>query len=179
MTVFVNFAPVVTGIGICVRDGLAADSIGGIPANMRVCLLYPGALIPWDECQCGQLAQAIRRTYGSDTFPAVSVTDNQGKCGPQWQVAEVLISVARCVPGPDINGEPPGCDLLLTAALTMESDRSSVRQSLACCLQSMYQSKRIGAYAIGESATVGDLGGCVALETLVWIGLRSCLCGGT
>ena len=179
MTVFVNFAPIVTGVGICVRDGLAADSIGGVDANFTVCLLMPSFTLPWDNCQCGQLSQAIRRTYGSDTFPALSTNDNQGKCGPQWQVAEVVISVARCVPTVDDSGRPPACDVLLTAALTLESDRSSVRQSLACCLQSLYQAKRIGAYAIGDSITVGDLGGCVAVETVIWIGLRSCLCGGT
>jgi len=179
MTVFVNFAPIVTGVGICVRDGLAADSIGGVDANFRTCLLVPSFTIPWDNCQCGQLALAIRRTYSSDTFPALSTSDNQGKCGPQFQVAEVVVSVARCVPSLDDEGRPPPCDALLTAALTVESDRSSVRQSLACCLQALWKAQRIGAYAIGDSVTVGDLGGCVAVETALWIGIRSCLCGGT
>lgn len=179
MTVFVNFAPVVTGVGICVRDGLAADSIGGIDANFTTCLLYPAFQIPWDNCQCGQLTQSIRRTYGSATFPALDAADNQGKCGPQFQVAEVVVSVARCVPSVDDSGRPPPCDELYAAALSLESDRSSVRQSLACCLQALYQARRIGAYAIGDSNTVGDLGGCVSVETIYWIGLRSCLCGGT
>ena len=179
MTVFVNFAPIVTGVGVCVRDGLAADSIGGVGPDFTTCLLVPSFTLPWDNCQCGQLYQSIRRTYGSDTFPALSTGDNQGKCGPQFQVAEVVISVARCVPVVDDSGRPPPCDELLTAALTVESDRSSVRQSLACCLQQLYQSRRIAAYAIGDSITVGDLGGCVAVETVLWIGLKSCLCGGT
>ena len=179
MTVFVNFAPIVTGVGICVRDGLAADSIGGVSSDFTVCLLVPSFTIAWDNCQCGQLALAIRRTYGSDTFPALSTGDNQGKCGPQFQVAEIVVSVARCTPTIDDSGRPPPCADLLTAALTLESDRSSVRQSLTCCLQALYQAKRIGAYAIGDSITVGELGGCASVETTLWIGLRSCLCGGT
>lgn len=179
MTVFVNFAPIVTGVGSCVQTGLAADSIGGVPANMRIVPLYPGRQIPWDECQCGQLALAITRVYGSDVFPNVSTGHNQKSCGPQMQVAEVVVQVARCVPGPDTNGEPPAPADLYAAALSIESDRAAVLAALACCLETLYGQRRLFAWAIGESATVGDLGGCVATETTFYLGLRNCLCGGT
>jgi hypothetical protein len=179
MTVFVNFAPIVTGVGVCVRDGLAADSIGGISSDMRVCLLYPGNQIPWDGCQCGQLALAIRNVYGSEVFPALSTQHNQKSCGPQYQVAEVVVSVARCAPMPGDDGEPPACSDLLTAALTLESDRAAVLAALSCCLHQLYQQRQIFAFSIGTSTTVGDLGGCVAVETVFYIGLRNCLCGGT
>lgn len=179
MTVFVNFAPMVTGIGDCVRAGLAVDSIGGVPADMRVCLLVPSAQVPWDNCECGQLAQAVRRVYLSDTFPALAATHNQKNCGPQWLVAEVILSVARCAPGPAQNGDPPPCPDLLHAALVLESDRSAVLQYLSCCLRDLLNQHRLTAWAIGSSETVGDLGGCVATETTYFLGLRNCLCGGS
>lgn len=179
MTVFVRFSPIVSGIAACVQSGLAADSIAGVPTGFRVVTLYPGFQVPWDQCQCGQLAVNVRKTFGSDHFPALAVDHNQGRCGPRLQVAEIGVSVARCVPAMDLNGEPPASGDLFAAAMIVEADREATRAALQCCLQALFSGRRIAAFAIGESVTQGDLGGCVSVETTLWIGLANCLCGGS
>jgi hypothetical protein len=183
MTVVINltqsFAPIVTGVGVCVIDGLAQTPAG---APDRQCLLVPTQTIPWDNCDCGgQIALAIQNVYGSARFPTpADATRDWSPCGPAWQVAQVMLSVVRCVPTMDDQGQPPACSAELAAALILEADRTAVRQALACCLTDLKDTAgTIGAWALNPSVTVGELGGCAGVETTFLIGVRSCLCGTT
>ncbi len=182
MTMLTNFAPLVTGVGSCIATALDG-SLGGRPDGFRTCLLVPTQQIPWDNCGCpagGQLALAIQSVYGSTKFPqpADSGTD-WSKCGPRWQVAQVMVSLTRCVPGMDDTGAPPTCADELAAALVLESDRQTVREAIACCLEPLKtaQPQTIGGWALGPSLTVGELGGCAGIETVFWVSMPSCLCG--
>jgi hypothetical protein len=179
---FINFAPLVTGVGVCIETALV-DSFRGVPPGFRVCYLVPTQQIPWDNCGCpdgGQLALAIQNVYGSNRFPTpADAAADWSKCGPRWQVAQVLVSVVRCVPTMDDQGQPPSCDAELLAALGLESDRQLVRQAIACCLENLKtnQPQAIGGWALGPSPVVGELGGCAGVETTFYVSMASCLCG--
>jgi hypothetical protein len=173
-----GFAPIVTGVGTCVADALAQTPAG---APCRQCLLLPTSQIPWDNCgPCGgrgcngQLALAIREVYGSAAFPQPASGVSWTKCAPDYSVARVVVSVTRCVPTMDERGNPPSCAAELAAALTLENDRTAVRQALACCLGALWQVRPqvIGNWLIGPSVTVGESGGCAGVETEFLIALR-------
>jgi hypothetical protein len=166
---------IVTGIGACVVDALNQTPAG---APDRQCLLLPTLTIPWDNCDCGgQLAQAIQETFGSDRFPAPADAKDWQPCGPPWNVVRVLLSVTRCVPTMDDQGQPPSCAESLAAAITLENDRTAIRQALACCLTDLRDAGLIFAWALQASTTVGELGGCAGVETPYVFAMRSCLCG--
>lgn len=191
MTVTINlsspgFVPLVTGIAACVIDALNQTPAG---APCRQCSLLPTQQIPWDNCgpcegqDCtGQVAFAIREVYGSGTFPQPLTGQTWRKCAVHYEVARVLVSVTRCVPTMDQNGIPPTCAAELLAAITLENDRTAVRQALAgclCVLSSVTNNPRLLAeWLIGPSTTVGELGGCAGVETEFLLGVQTpCHCG--
>ena len=173
-----GFATIVTGIGACIVDALEQTPAG---APTRQCLLLPTQQIPWDNCDCdGQVALAIRSVYNSDIFPQPFTGKTWARCGPHFWVARVVVSVTRCVPTMDENGVPPSCAAELAAAITLENDRTAVRQALACCLQALYDQRppRIASWLVDASVTVGELGGCAGVETEFLIGVNTCTCQG-
>jgi len=170
-----GFASIVTGVGVCILEGLAQTPAG---APTRQCLLVPTQIIPWDNCDCGgQYAAAIQQVYDSDTPPQI-LTTSFVKCAPHWTIAQVMFSVTRG----DDQGHPPPCDAELAAAIILENDRTVVRQALRCCLGDLAVAApnvppRIGFFSIGPSVTVGELGGCAGVETTALIGVRTgCAC---
>lgn len=175
-------AAIVTGVGACVVDALGQTPAG---APCRQCLLLPTATIPWDGCDCeceqapGQVAQAITSIWSSDQFPTQFV-GNFKQCGPHFTVVQVLLSVVRCVPVLNEQGVPPSCADELAAAITLENDRTAVRQALACCLADLAAAlpPTIRAYNIGPTVTVGESGGCAGVETVYQFSVPSCLCPG-
>ena len=90
------------------------------------------------------------------------------------------MSVTRCVPTMDDQGIPPPCPDELAAAVTLENDRTAVRQALVCCLTELKTSlpPRIGPWAVQPSITVGESGACAGVETVFLFSVPSpCLCG--
>lgn len=181
MTVTINLllspAAVVTGVGACIVDALDQTPAG---APDRQCLLLPTQSIPWDNCDCGgQVALAIQSVFGSTRFPTPETGKDWEPCGPPWSVTQAVVSVTRCLPSMDEQGNPPTCDEYLTAAIILENDRTAVRQALACCLTEMKQAQVVGAWSLGSSVTVGESGSCAGSETTFMFAQRSCLCGTT
>jgi len=171
-----NFVAMVTGVGQCVNDALAQTPAG---APERFCRLVPTQTIPWDNCDCGgQLALAFQQMYGSDTFLQPYTGLTWAKCKPRWWVAQVLVSVTRCVPSLSDTGIAPSCDEELSAAVTLVNDMQATRQAIACCLSDLYEAHSIGAWTLGLSTTVGELGGCAGSETTFWLGVQACPCPG-
>jgi hypothetical protein len=163
-------------VGQCILDTLGQTPAG---APTRQCLLVPTNSIPWDNCDCGgQLALAIQSVYGSEKFPGPASGISWTKCSPRWIVAQVMVSVTRCVPTMDESGNPPLCSASLAAAITLENDRTAVRQAIACCLRQIYEATpwRVGQWLLGPSQTVGELGGCAGVETTFLIGVQLCPC---
>jgi hypothetical protein len=125
------------------------------------------------------VAQAITSVFSSETFPA-NFAGNWRRCGPHYAVVNVTVSVVRCVPVLSEEGVPPSCPDELAAALTLENDRTAVRQALACCLHELATATppTIRGYNIGPSVTVGESGGCAGVETTYQLQIPSCLCPG-
>lgn len=178
-----NFMSIVTGVMGCVVDALNQTPA---KAPCRQCI-FPSATIPWDNCgpcensqpgcTAGQVGMTIRGVYGSNSFPAPDTTGWQ-QCGPRLQVARIAVSVTRCVPILDQTGDPPSCPSLLAAAIILENDRTAVRQAIACCLSAYFHGRppSVGVWAMGESLTYDEQGGCSGSETEFLVGLQACLC---
>ena len=160
-------AAIVTGVGQCIVEELeATPQSGGVPTNMRLCLLVPGN-VAWDGCDCGQLALTIMRQYPTQSFP-IDASDIPliGNCGPFGQVVEVLVSLMRCVPGLDQAGKPPKCDKLLSAALVQQGDAFAVRNGVLCCLRELKRTYTIQKYTVGAATFVGPEGNCGGVELI-------------
>jgi hypothetical protein len=173
-----NFLGIVTGVGECIYDALGQTPAG---APTRYCKLVPSSTIPWDNCDCGgQLALAITQVYGAATFPQPFTGGTWADCKPRWWVAQVLVSVTRCHAAIDDQGRPPSCDAVFADAVILEHDRQAVRQAIACCLSEVFDNQQptLGAWALGPSLTLPELGGCGGSETTFWIGVNACVCPG-
>jgi hypothetical protein len=177
-----GFVNVVTGVGQCVVEALDQTPAG---APCRQCLLLPTMQIPWDNCgpcdgtECsGQVAVAIREVYGSGQFPTPLNGASWRKCSHRYEVVRAVVSVTRCVPAMSETGQPPDCSAELAAAVTLENDRTAVRQAIACCLSAANLATPywVSEWVIGGSVTVGELGGCAGVETEFFVGVQSCLC---
>jgi hypothetical protein len=176
-----GFINVVTGVGSCVIGALEQTPAG---APCRQCTLYPSSQIPWDNCgpcteACeGQVALAITGVYGSDQFPRPLNGASWRKCSHRYEIVRFIVQVTRCLPGADDEGNAPGCDLELAAAVRLENDRTATRQAIACCLASANQSTPalVSEWVIGETTTLPESGNCGGILTEVLVGVQSCLC---
>jgi len=179
-----GFINVVTGVGNCVVEALEQTPAG---APCRQCLLLPTQAIPWDNCgpcvpsaTCphpGQVALAIREVYGSERFPQ-PLNASWRKCNHRYEIVRAVVSVTRCVSAMAQDGAPPTCSAEMAAAVTLENDRTAVRQAIACCLSAanLANPSWVSEWVIGGSTTVGELGGCAGVETEFFVGVQSCLC---
>lgn len=177
--------PLVSGLMNCVTGALD-QTPDGVPCRQ---VIVPSAQIAWDNCgpcvstgDCGhpgQVAMAVLGVYGSEIFPSPMATKTWSKCGPRYSVARILISVTRCLPGMAEDGSPPSAADELAAAITLENDRTAVRQALACCLASARATtpQYVSEYIIGETATYPESGNCGGSSTEILVGIRTdCLC---
>ena len=179
-----GFVNIVTGVGQCVIDALE-QTPAGVPC--RQCLLLPTDTIPMDNCGCGpgsectgQVALSIRGVYGSDQFPAPASGKAWTQCTPRYQVVRASVQVTRCVPTIDETGQAPECADELAAAVTLENDRTAIRQAIACCLDYAFhnQQPHVGTWLMNESLTIGELGGCAGVLTEFLVGVQACPCPG-
>lgn len=173
-----HFAAIVTGVGTCVVDALEQTPAG---APTRQCLMLPTQVIPWDNCDCGgQVALAVRNVFASDVFPQPAPYTAWAHCGPKYIVAEVVVSVTRCVTPIDQSGNPPPCNVALGEAFRLEDDRTATRQAIACCLKAFRDARpptfRVAAWMLMPSVTVGEQGACAGSETVFLVGVSGCTC---
>lgn len=167
--------PFLSALLDCVYDGV--DHTGTL-SIARKCLV-PGD-IAWDQCECGQLAMSENRRYGSRAF-ATEAPDLDAECGEPVLTIDVTISLTRCVPGPNDNGDPPSCDALNTAALQLLKDKNDVRRTLMCCLTNAYNSHStrppLLGFIIGAQETTGPSGLCAGSDTNFLVGFpNGCDC---
>lgn len=161
-------AVIVTGVGMCVVDKLEiTPESGGVPPNMRICLLVPGN-IAWDSCDCGQFAQTFQTDYPTLTFPADAseqVLGAGGGCNERPIVYQVLASITRCVPGMTGNPpQPPSCAKLQAAAAIMAADAWVLRSAIECCLSDLQDNNVIEKFTVGRVNYVGPEGNCAGVE---------------
>ena len=97
----------------CANDRLA-ETDGGAIDEGNACVIT-GA-IAWDNCLCGSLNVAITSGFPSSNFPTPSANTaaqfGAGRCGQPILVFNLTITVLRCVPVSDEQGNPPPCEAL-------------------------------------------------------------------
>lgn len=143
----------------------------------RVCV-YPGSDIAWDECECGQLAAAVQRWYLSDNFPldrfaAIGGAGNvTSACDAAYDVAELLISVTRCIAQPEIPRLAPPCAKLDQNAQETITEAYVVRTTAARVLCEMLRDDRIVDFVVREQRSRGHQGLCAGSDLTVLIALE-------
>lgn len=166
----------------CALDALT-DTIGGQPP--RACVIT-GA-IAWDNCECGQLIVSLTSSYPSSNFPTPAANTatqfGAGRCGQPVTVYGLTISMLRCVPISDDQGNPPTCEALGEAALVAVQDASAIRDGVLCCLSSMLREKDdagtpvITGFAVQNQDFTGAQGMCGGSQMTLQFGLLNyCPC---
>jgi hypothetical protein len=139
----------------------------------RACVV-PGA-IAWEDCECdgGQLAITVLRTYLSDNFPSEQETIPSGKCGSAYIVAELLILLIRCAPQPPEGSLTVSCTALDASAKVVDADAAAVRRAAPCRLQELLDDNDIDDYIVRQQDFVGPQGACVGSELHVLVSVRN------
>lgn len=155
-----------------VAEAILACAADVVTDVNRICVV-PGE-IAWDECECGQLVISEVDTFPSSDFPLDEV-NRTAECGEPWHVVQYTLSLTKCVPVPDSNGNAPTCAQLAAAAAILSQDKRSVRRAVFCCLQALYDemdsnNPQIEAFQLGHSVTIGPEGQCAGHELTIWVG---------
>jgi len=156
----------------CVGSALAGTAAG---RPGRVCTV-PG-LLAWDGGDCGLLAVTVDRVYPSSTFPVeAQAVELAGPCPPQYEVAELTVTVLRCAPTIDSAGRSPSCTALDRSANTWFRDMDATRAALGCCLAGLRDVDTVAEFVVRDTTPAGPEGGCVGSDTHLTVGFVACLC---
>jgi hypothetical protein len=154
-------------IALAVAQGVA-DRLDPAPERSGV---VPGA-IPWDACDCGQLAVSLAGTFPANS-PPVELAEGSagGPCAAAFLVASYAVQVARCAPVVDEQGNPPSVEAQEEAARLVAGDAWAARLGVRCALEALRRADDIAGWRAGPVAVQGPEGGCVGVELAVqaWI----------
>jgi hypothetical protein len=155
----------------CVHESLAHTDAGA-PASAY---MVPGAQVAWDFCHCGgQLTVHVRTSYPSDEFPAQKLrAPFTTPCAPTWTVVEFVVTILRCVPVQDNDGNPPPPEDQNAAAFTDMADRAAVWRGVTCCFDNEDPRRRT-THLLQEQLGVGHQGQCAGSELHVLVALANC-----
>lgn len=142
------------------------------------CLRPGGALVPMDSCFCecdggkGQASVQVLSIYPSSKFPRNSLDQWDEACEvtTTW-VAELAMTVYRCVGVVDEQGNPPSCERLEQDARMIQGDAAAMRRAFACCDWSNGRSKVPGPWT-----PVPPQGGCAGGFMTVRVDLGTLCC---
>jgi hypothetical protein len=155
---------------------LAASSPNGEVLRAEVAL----GEVAFDDCSCGLVALTVPRVYVSRPGFPLDGTLVAQNCDTGYVVAQVNITVARCFPGPDENGNPPTSDVISTASVNLYQDAAIVWNYLSCQLGAWTRAnpqRYVAQYILQEQVPLGPGGSCAAIETHLLLGwLRDCGC---
>ena len=137
MPLATNLTALTTALRDCLCAQLAA--VGGGPVCQ--CCIRPGLAPPPADncCDCGegqgQASVQLAEIYPSDKFPRKGIQEWKGACstGATLWVAELVMTVYRCIPGPGENGAPPNCTALQASAAKIHADAAAMIQAFSCC----------------------------------------------
>lgn len=158
--VFDTASILVTGVGLALQS-----TAEGAPE--RQCVV-PGSEIAWDDCECGQLSVAVLRRYPSTNFP-IEATIVQN-CEDGIVIAQLKMSLQRCAPYPNEDGNPPTCQQLANAAMNQEEDVFTVRTAAQCILDSLMENNDVASFVIQNQVSVGPQGGCYGHDMDILVG---------
>jgi len=164
-----SVAAVATTLLAAASTALTGTSGGAV----RRVVFAPGADVAWDNCDCGQLALAVRRRYTSRAFPTDASDVVMGNCENALVVFDCALSIVRCAPTPDVNGRPPSSQALSDVAAVLEEDAYVVWNTTYCTLVNMRDAnpRRVADFVINDQTSLGPLGGCAGTELHFKFGL--------
>lgn len=129
--------------------------------------------VAWDACcdgcgsdaEPGQLTVALTDLFLTERFPTSDRTLDV--CQPVKLAAQYTITILRCSPGPDKNGNPPSADLLNKHARITNTDFLTLHHAVTCCLTTDPQTGKKRRVALSSHRSVGPQGGCVGSELVI------------
>jgi hypothetical protein len=110
-----------------------------------------------------------------ETFPAEdrTVRDARG-CRFPVTAVELVVTLLRCAPGPDDNGEPPTCEELSESARQLHADGFTVMQATLCCIPQTSEARNGRRFVMGQQRMLGPEGYCGGVEQRVTVELPGC-----
>lgn len=144
--------------GVC--PGEPADC--GCPCRQYIAI----GPVAWDNCcDDGQLSVSVDRIYPVNNFPQQASGANL--CQTPL-AADIVVTLLRCYPVTDDNGDPPTHTQLERAGESLNRDLYILTKGLLCCLS---VKKRKQQFMFMDSRFVGPNGGCAGVELRFAIGL--------
>lgn len=122
--------------------------------------------VPWDHCcDGGQLSVKLDRMFATSNFPTQDNSTLQ--CGVTFS-ADITVTLLRCGPTVDDNGNPPLPDAITAANTQVYEDMALIAPAVVCCLS---VAKRFRQFKINDFRPVVPLGGCYGAEMRLTIEL--------
>lgn len=157
--------PLATRLLACLCTALEGTVAG--PACR--CCLYPGLVVPMDDCDCecgaggnGSASVRVARIFPTKRFPGQSFDVEPCKANT-WAV-ELVMTVYRCVAVLNEDGSPPSCSAVTDDAEKILSDGAAMRQAVTCC----YPDADIVA-VVGAWEPLGPNGGCAGGQMTITV----------
>jgi hypothetical protein len=164
----------VTGIAECIAQALADHEVDGTLGRPGRVGVTPGAEVPWDGCECGQLALAFQHgPYPSNIFPTEISEDTRPLgCFTGSSAVRVIASLIRCQyhPAMATDGTPPSIEVQTAAARLQQIEQFYMRNAIICCLHDMLESNLLDDSRIGASDYQVN-GDCGQVSIIFWIGV--------
>lgn len=138
----------------------ACSSLDEFSTCLCPCRKYVSAGPPvWDNC-CpdGQLTVHLERLYVAGNFPGAN---GQSIVCSNPLAAEINVTLIRCHPTVDDNGNPPSLTVLDNAANQIHTDLYVMLNALICCLAATAKRQP---FTILSARILGPSGGCVGAE---------------
>jgi len=132
--------------------------------------LVPGQLA-WDNCECGLLAIEWQSASYTAVFPTPHQQLADG-CKP-YLALQLLVTVLRCAPSPNVNGDAPSPQSLQDAAIVNLDDIEALLMGTAQAVQTLDDSNMILQYALGSVNPAGPQGGCVGVTQQIFLGFAN------
>lgn len=161
----------------------ANPELAGCPTCRRC--VVPGQ-VAWDSCgECcggngevgGQLSVSVARLWSSThaTFPAEDRTVRDARaCQFPVTAVELVVTLLRCAPGPDDQGDAPPCAELEAPARQLHADAVTVAQATLCCVPQTSDVRNGRRFVMGPQRVLGPEGYCVGVEQRVTVELPGC-----
>jgi hypothetical protein len=131
--------------------------------------VVPGA-IAWDECDCGLLAVSVARIFLTETFPDELSRRIGNACDAPYEVAELVIQVIRCVPGPDSATAPTTVQLDASAQEILQ-DAYELLKAVSVKLCEMNRDRDIADFMVRPLTAQGPSGVCGGNELRAYVAL--------
>ncbi len=122
--------------------------------------------------QCDQLVLTLLAGWPTNSFPNPAAFDPAGQCGYASSGYDLTLTVLRCFPTPDAQGNPPSNGALDQAAQQTAADLQTLTATVPCLLDDQVQLGTIIDYTVAGHNTVGPDGGKIGIDTPYKIELR-------